>query len=46
VQCLGLLFSLVGAPPEPPPMLVAAITNLHRLNLFLAGKLVFSVSWW
>jgi hypothetical protein len=46
VQRLGLLFPPIGAPPEPPPTLIAAITNLRRRNLFLAGKLVFSVSWW
>jgi hypothetical protein len=46
VQRLGLLFPPAGAPPEPPPTLVAAVTNLHRRRLFLTSKLVFSVSWW
>jgi hypothetical protein len=25
---------------------LAAVANLHRSNPFLAGKFVFSVSWW
>jgi hypothetical protein len=46
MQRLGLLFPPTGAPPEPPPMLITAVTNLRRRNLFLVGKFVFSVSWW
>jgi hypothetical protein len=46
VQRLGLLFPPTGAPPESPPTLIAAVTNLRRRNLFLADKLVSSVSWW
>jgi hypothetical protein len=46
VQRLGLLFPPIGARPEPPPTLIAAITNIRRRNLFHASKLVFSVSWW
>jgi hypothetical protein len=45
VQRLELLFPPTGVPPEPPPTLITVVTNLHCRNLFLANKLVSSVSW-